>query len=103
MSRRFSNDEIEILFKLRSKTTELKSNFKKKYFDQIDCSIKGCSKEETQEHIFSNCPSLLKRLKHPNKSAIDYNQIFSSNSKLQHKAVIHFNNLMDIRAKLIKD
>ena len=58
-SSRFSNQEIEILTKLRSRTLELKSNFKKKYNNNLKCSIKDCYSEESQEHLLFECKPIL--------------------------------------------
>ena len=104
-SRLFSNNEIEILFRLRSRTTELKSNFKTKYLDQLQCSVKGCSQEESQEHVFSSCHTLLKLLnkQQQNKTTTKYKHIFSNNTRKQHESVVHFDNIMDIRAKLLQN
>ena len=45
-SKLFSNDEIEILSKLRSQTINLKANFKKMHFNKVECSIEGCFLEK---------------------------------------------------------
>jgi hypothetical protein len=93
-SKLFSNHEINILFRLRSRTTELKSNFKTKYFDQLECSVKGCSQEESQEHVFTSCHPVLKLLNiQQNIPTIKYKQIFSKNTRKQHsntKCLIRF-------------
>ena len=99
-SQLFSNYEIETLFKLRSKTIELKSNFKSKYSNLLLCSVKGCFEEESQEHIFLSCQPLSENLK--SKEKIPYKNIFS-NTKNQNKAVKFFINLMKIRSTLLED
>ena len=44
-----TKEEIKLIFKLRSRTTETKTNFKGKY-DYFDCDVCGLE-EESQEHI----------------------------------------------------
>ena len=76
-SKLFSNFEVETLIKLRSKTVELKSNFSKKYSNNLKCSISECTFDESQEHIFSSCQSLL-NLFDNSKNDPKYEDIFSS-------------------------
>ena len=51
----FSNYEVEILFKLRSRNIDVKSNFKTKYEKEINqnlqCRMKNCTEIEDQPHI----------------------------------------------------
>ena len=71
----FSDHEAEYLFKLRSETIPLKANFKTKYNAITKCAINGCSQEENQEHIFSNCETLIKKLPFKNPK-VKYQHIY---------------------------
>ena len=96
----FSDYETEFLFKLRSETTELKSNFKTKYNNNVKCSINGCDSEEKQEHIFSNCDYL--RHKVPNEDPkVKYQDIYFSLSKKQYKVTKIFIELMNERENIL--
>ena len=96
----FNNSEIELLFKLRSKTLELKSNYKKKYFNKLDCSLKDCYFEENQEHLFSSCQILQNKLRVKDKT-VSYKDIFSRSTKKQNKVTKIFSKLLDIRTDLL--
>ena len=96
-SKLFSNNDIELLCRLRSKMTDLKANFSKKYSNNLQCSIDGCSLEESQEHLLTNCPSLSMHLKN-RKHKVKYSDLFS-NTKKQKEATKLFTELFNIRAK----
>ena len=100
-SQLFSNSDIEVLFKLRSKTVDVKSNFKTKHSNSVKCPITGCNQEDSQEHMFESCEILLKRSQYKNDK-IKHKQIYS-NTKSQYKAVKIFKNLMEIRTKLLSE
>ena len=98
---KFSNKNTEILLKLRSRTIDLKMNFKSKYPNSTECSLNGCTEDENQEHIFKNCQPILQNLdeKYQNLN-IKYEDIFG-NTKKQLQAVELFKKLMEIRTKLL--
>ena len=98
-SQLFSNSDIELLFKLRSKTVDVKINFKTKYANSLTCPLNGCNQEDSQEHIFESCEELLKRSKN---DKVKHKQIFS-NTKNQFKAVKNFKSLMEMREKLLSE
>ena len=98
-SKLFSNYEVEYLFRLRSETVDLKSNFKTKYNNKLKCSINECSLDESQQHIF-NCQHLIQNLTEKERLT-KYSDIYSTVRK-QYQATRKFIKLMNKREKLIK-
>ena len=91
-----SNEEVRLLFRLRSETTDVKHNLKTKFKDDLSCSL-GCSEEETQEHLL-HCKPLYDKLSDEQQNIVEYNDIF--NDKKQSAAVKLFLKLFDIRNNL---
>ena len=56
----FSNEERELLVKLRSQCHFSKANFKTRYQNKLNCTF-GCQESETQEHAFQTCKLIKKR------------------------------------------
>ena len=52
--RRFSTEERKLLVLLRSRCFSAKTNFKKLWKENLECSL-GCSSNEDQRHIFTQC------------------------------------------------
>ena len=50
----YSHKEKCLLYSLRSRSHPAKSNYKKMYQNNMQCSF-GCLKEETQFHVFQEC------------------------------------------------
>ena len=97
----FSNKNTEILLKLRSRTIDVKMNFKTKYLNNTECSLNGCTQDESQEHIFQNCSQLLQKFDiNYRKLNIKYEDIFR-NTRRQIQTVQLFDKLMEIRSKLL--
>ena len=96
----FSNYEIEMLAKLRSKMVDVKANFSTKYSNNLECSIKDCVLEENQEHIMSNCQSIQNKLKFNIKN-VTLNDIFSKSTKKQNNATKKFIKVFEIRDKIL--
>ena len=94
-----SNDEIKLLFRLRTRTTEVKCNFKTKFKENLLC-ILGCSEEDTQEHLLQ-CKYIIENLidTQQERKNIKYEDLF--NDKKQQAAVKLFSKLFDIRTDLI--
>ena len=71
-----TNDEKQLLFKLRTRMTELKSNFKNKYFDEV-CSL--CkNNDENQSHLME-CEILIDECEALKENIhIKYEDIFST-------------------------
>ena len=72
--RRFSKDERKLLVLLRSRCFSAKENFIKLYKENIQCSL-GCSYNEDQKHIFTQCIWL-----NPSKD-IAYEDIFEGTNE----------------------
>ena len=89
-----SNEEVRLLFRLRSETTDVKLNFKTKFKDDLSCSL-GCSEDETQEHLLHCKPLNDKLSDEQQQNIVEYNDIFDD--KKQPAAVMLFMKLFDIR------
>ena len=76
----FSNEEVNLLHKLRSRSTDCKENFKQKYIhSNLLCDL--CKNEnENQQHIMK-CKVILSEFKYNTLSIekIEYTDIFSKN------------------------
>ena len=96
----FSNYQVEILSKLRSRNIDVKSNLKRKYtfnnVEKLECSL-GCQVDEDQQHILK-CKPLIEKLNE--NSNVSYNDIFSTVKK-QKLATERFISLLDIRSQLL--
>ena len=61
----FSNYEVEVLSKFRSRNINVKSNFKKQFtfnnIENLQCSLNNCFEEETQEHLMK-CKPIIDQL-----------------------------------------
>ena len=102
----FSNNEIEILSKLRSRNIEVKSNFKNKYTDgngvmNLECSMTGCSETEDQEHLLS-CNILINRLGYDPKNSVKYSDVFSK-TRRQKKVVQVYASLLEVRSTILEE
>ena len=56
----FTNYEVQLLSKLRSRNVDVKSNFKNN-FRNLQCSIKNCLEIEDQQHLL-RCKPVLKKI-----------------------------------------
>ena len=102
----FSDHEVQILSKLRSRNIDVKSNFKTKHtvnnITNLQCSVKNCFKVEDQNHILQ-CKPVLQKL---NKKLIfdiakvKYDYIFS-NVKNQKKIMEVMIPVLDMRTNLL--
>ena len=91
-----SKEEIQLIFKLRSRMTDIKMNFKGIY-DQLKCNAWE-KEEESQEHIIK-CEELLKR----NEEVVlvpVYGKIFNGNVKEQVQIARIFQQNMNIKDKM---
>ena len=97
----FSNTEVSLLFALRSKYIDCKSNFKFKYNqDNLLCQLCGVD-EDSQPHILQ-CNILRSYIKSEDimKEKVDYNDIFRETGK-QKVIVTIFSKLLEIRRILL--
>jgi hypothetical protein len=73
-SQKFSNDEVYLLAKLRSRNISVKANFSGMHDDTL-CSL-GCQETESQQHILVCKPLLEKSNLSAMTKSIHYNDIF---------------------------
>ena len=93
---KITQEEAKLIFKLRSKVTEVKQNFRGKY-ENVECEL--CHEEETQAHIMT-CVELNK---HENKEAIpEFEEIYKQNVKNQIKIARKFKENFRVRKNLLK-
>ena len=104
-SHTFSNYEVEILSKLRSRNIDVKSNFKTKFTKNnmnLECSLENCFEIENQEHLLKCKPLLDKLDKKFDLSNISYQHIFA-NTKKQKRITEVIVALLDIRNSIMKE
>ena len=80
---------------------QLKSNFKKKYNNNLKCSIKERYEDESQQHLMSNC-KLLEYKPNFNASKVSYDNIYSKNRKKQNNVTKLYIELLQIRQEILK-
>ena len=98
-SKLFSNEEIELLNKLRAKMLDVKVNFNTMYKNSVKCSIDGCQLDESQEHMMQTCQPLLDKLSFKNQN-IKYQDLFGS-TKRQIRVTQLYSELLEIRADIL--
>ena len=103
----FTNYEVELLNKIRSRNLDLKANFKTKFtfnnISHLKCSLNGCSQIEEQSHILECIPIWQKfNEKYKLMQAANYSDIFSKNIKKQKRITKLYTILLDIRENLLK-
>ena len=96
MSDKFSNGNVKLLYRLRTRTTDLKCNFKTQFKENLHCSL-GCFEEETQQHLLS-CKPIIDKLP-LRQGVIAYEDIFDSPKQLD--AVNWFSKLFEVREELL--
>ena len=100
----FSNYEVEMLFRLRSRNIDVKSNFKTKYEKEsnsnLQCRMNNCNDIEDQQHLINCTPILDKLSKKFDLENISYNDLFG-NTKKQKKVVQLFIALLDARSSIL--
>ena len=100
----FSNDEVNLLHRLRSRMTECKANFKQKYVStNLMCRL--CNLEvEDQQHLLQ-CVELSTKFQTQSvtKRKVEYEDIFSPNIEQQKVAAALFNKLFKLREDIIEE
>ena len=100
----FSNEEVNLLHKLRSRSTDCKENFKQKYIhSNLLCDL--CKNEnENQQHIMK-CKVILNEFKCNTLSIekIEYADIFSKNIRKQKEVTALFNSLFETRETILEN
>ena len=88
-------EEAQVIFKLRSRMTDVKANFKNKY-EEFECDI--CKdEEETQKHILE-CEDILKNTTRIKKET-EYEELFKDNVKNQTEIAKMFIENMKVKKK----
>ena len=79
-----TQEEMQEIFRLRCKVTDVKSNFKWKY-DKLECNICEKEEEESQKHIIEECMELNKNKNEEFEKMPRYEEIFKNNVRNQIK------------------
>ena len=98
-SSKFSPEEINLLFALRSKSYSAKMNFKKMNRGDLKC-IFQCNEFETQVHIFEDCQPIKNKLSFHSDKKIE--AIYGTMSQ-QKEAISVFKQIDDVRKQMRKD
>ena len=98
LSDKFSNENVNLLYRLRSRTTDVKGNFKTKFLGNLQCSL-GCADDETQEHLLSCKPIIDKLPSRQGAASILYEDLFDSKKQLV--AVNWFSECFEVREELL--
>ena len=93
---KMTQDEMQEIFKLRCRVTEVKANFKNKY-ENVECD--QCKEEESQKHVIM-CEELNKYGGKIDEYEIKYEEIFQQNVKKQLNITKKFRENMKIRKQL---
>ena len=94
-----TREESKLIFKLRSRTTETKTNFKGKY-DYFECDVCG-QEDETQEHILK-CTEIMSMNKE-NHEIPDYDKLFHGKVNEQLYIARRFQANCEIRDKILEN
>ena len=97
---RFTSNNIELLFKLRTRMVQVKANFKTG-LDSLICDLcKVEEEEENQSHLL-NCEVLLNQCESLyNDESVEYDDIFADKES-QLKAVKLFEKVLEVRDNLL--
>ena len=90
-------EEAQEIFKMRSRMSEVKTNFKGKYED-FECKVCDTKEYETQQHILE-C-KILNKTKARNNVPPDYEELFSRNVEKQKIIAKYFMENIKIKKKL---
>ena len=99
----FSNENVNLLFSLRSRSVDCKINFKNRYKDtDVLCPLCEDS-EDSQQHMLE-CEEIRKKLKSNavTQNKIEYNDLFKDCIKQKYCTEM-FKEMLDIRKKLEED
>ena len=92
-------EEAQVIFKMRSRMTEVKANFKGKY-ENFECNACSTKEYESQQHIIE-CKEINRRKIRNNKPP-DYKELFSRNVIKQRMIARYFLENMKIKKELEK-
>ena len=92
---KINQNEIQTIFKLRSRVIDVKQNFRGKY-ENLEC--RSCkSEEESQKHVYEYWK--IKENNENKRKMIEYENIFGENSKNQAEIAKNFLEILEIREK----
>ena len=97
---KMTNDEKQLLFRMRTRMTDVKLNFKNKYVDHL-CLL-GQIEEESQSHLMEclilkdKCEALKENME------VEYKDIYKNNTK-QQKAIKLFKEIWNTRDMLLSN
>ena len=97
-SANFTDDEVFLLARLRSRNILVKENFSGMYSDTL-CSL-GCEENETQQHILTCKPILEKSNASEVAKSVAYGDIFGNETR-QKLSVLVFKELLRTRDELL--
>ena len=99
----FTNEDVQLLHALRSRSTECKANYKQKYIhSNIKCDL--CKNEdETQQHILE-CKEIREAYKSDDvaKDKVNYENLFCKDVNKQKEITTLFKHLFNERERLIQ-
>ena len=100
----FSNEEVNLLHALRSRSTECKANFKQKYIHTNTlCTLCG-DESEDQQHLLK-CKVIKTNFKTDeiSKGIVKYEDIFSKDVQKQKEVTALYLNLFRLRDSLLEN
>ena len=74
--KRFTQEDVKLLFKLRTRMYPVKANFKNKYKGDLSCEF--CAMDNSDQPHQLNCAVLKKFIPELSNSSVKYEDIFSS-------------------------
>ena len=96
---KMSQNESQMIFKLRSRTTKVKTNYKG-MFENLECTV--CHEEnESQKHIL-HCKEI-RKMKENNEKELKYENIFGENVIKQREIAKCFEENVKIKENLEKN
>ena len=97
----FTNQEVNLLHSLRSRSVDCKVNFRGMYGSDLACSLCQDGTQDDQQHILA-CPRLRQEMKSSEAAinSINYYDLFANTSK-QKEVTSLFEKLLNIRHKLL--
>ena len=99
----YTNQEVNLLHSLRSRSVDCKVNFRGMYGADLACTLCQDGAQDDQQHIL-NCPRLRQLMKSSEaaKNNIKYDDLFAETSK-QKEVTALFEKLLDLRQKLLNE
>ena len=84
---KITQEEAQEIFKLRSRVSDVKMNFKGKY-ESLECEACQENEEESQQHVI-NC-KILNENNENIGNVSDYEEIYNGNTKMKLEVAKHF-------------